>query len=143
MNQQSAKIPFYVKRSSTEKIGVTFDFFKGNWKVILKYATFLILPVCLLQALFMDTIAGGMFERQLIQRAGETVLEPLGAGMIASFIVIILCFFFASVLLTSLLYALMQTYHGREEGLKGITISELKDKIIRNVKRSLRVILFY
>jgi hypothetical protein len=148
MNQQSPKIAFYTKRSFSEKISATFDFLKKNWKVILKYTTFLILPVSILQALILNKVVEVAFKVQLMQKAGEDSWEMLKgtlfkADAIASYGLILLCTVVGSILLTSLLYALMQVYNEHEEGLKGITFSDFKIRIIKNAKRFLYLIPFF
>ncbi|KAA6305267.1 hypothetical protein EZS27_043082, partial [termite gut metagenome] len=52
MNPSKAKITFYAERSFAEKINATLHFIKENWKISLKYAIYVILPLCILQAIF-------------------------------------------------------------------------------------------
>ena len=47
METEKPKIALYVKRSFGEKFNASFDFIKENWKLMLKYATYLLLPLCL------------------------------------------------------------------------------------------------
>ena len=61
MESQKPKIAMYVKRPFGEKLNASFDFIKENWKQLLKYATYLILPVCLLQAANFSGLMGGLF----------------------------------------------------------------------------------
>ena len=59
MEFKTKKIALYKVRNFSEKFDDTFAFVRENWKVIFKYLTYLILPVCLLQAIalngYMDT----------------------------------------------------------------------------------------
>ena len=48
----------YVQRTFGDKLNATFDFIKDNWKVLLKYVTYLLLPVSLIQALSMNGLWG-------------------------------------------------------------------------------------
>ena len=50
MESQKPKIAMYVKRPFGEKLNASFDFIKENWKQLFKYSTYLILPICLIQA---------------------------------------------------------------------------------------------
>ena len=51
MESQKPKIAMYVKRSFGEKLNASFDFIRENWKLMLKFTTYLLLPLCLIQAL--------------------------------------------------------------------------------------------
>ena len=50
MESQKPKVAMYVKRPFGEKLNASFDFIKENWKQLFKYSTYLILPICLIQA---------------------------------------------------------------------------------------------
>lgn len=49
----------YVKRSFGDKMNASFDFIKENWKPLFKFATYLILPLCLIQALSLNGLMNG------------------------------------------------------------------------------------
>ena len=53
MESQKPKIALYVKRPFGDKLNATMDFIKENWKPMLKFCTYLILPLCLIQAISM------------------------------------------------------------------------------------------
>ncbi|KAA6316173.1 hypothetical protein EZS27_033482, partial [termite gut metagenome] len=147
MNQQNSKIVFYTQRSFSKKISATFDFLEENWKVVLKYTTFLILPVSILQALTFNKVLEELFKMQAMQKAGEDPWEIFKgmifkADFIANYGLMLLCAVVGSILFASLLYAIMQVYNEREEGLKGITFSVLKNRIIKNAERFLYIFLF-
>ena len=59
MESQKPKIALYVKRPFGDKLNATMDFIKENWKPMLKFCTYLILPLCLIQAISMNGIMGG------------------------------------------------------------------------------------
>ena len=50
MESQKPKIAMYVKRPFGEKLNASFDFLKENWKLLLRFTTYLLLPLCLIQA---------------------------------------------------------------------------------------------
>ena len=77
MESQKPKIAMYVKRPFGEKLNASFDFIKENWKQLLKYATYLILPVCLLQAANFSGLMGGMTDLTAMQAAGGMGDDPL------------------------------------------------------------------
>ena len=45
MESQKPKIAMYVKRPFGEKLNASFDFLKENWKLLLKFITYLLLPL--------------------------------------------------------------------------------------------------
>ena len=52
---QKAKIELYRTRSFSEKLSATFDYLSENGRLLLKFLLYLILPVCMVQALGMNT----------------------------------------------------------------------------------------
>ena len=45
MESQKPKIAMYVKRPFGEKLNASFDFLKENWKLLLKFITYLLLQI--------------------------------------------------------------------------------------------------
>ena len=50
------KIPFYAERSFGEKFNVVFSFLKQNWRYMLRYILYGVLPLSLLAALSVDNL---------------------------------------------------------------------------------------
>ena len=48
-----------------------------------------------------------------------------------------LCYLVGSILLTSIIYGLMQIYNQREERLAGVTFADLKPFLFKNIRRLL------
>lgn len=139
MESQKPKIALYTKRSLGEKLNTSFDFIKENWKPMLKFTTYLILPLCLVQALSLN----GMMKRTLnmtinANMASET--DFLISYLAYNGLLILICLL-GFVLQTSLIYALMQTYSEREERLQGVTLKMLVPKLMRNIKKGFAVML--
>ena len=132
--QQSPKIPFYVQRPFGEKMNASFDFIKENWKVMLKYITYLILPVCLVQALSMNSFMG-QYMGLIMNDLGNPSIDDFGAGFFLSYGVMMLCAMIGGLLMTSLVYALVKLYNEREERLNNITFSDIKPLLFRNIGR--------
>lgn len=139
MESQKPKIAMYVKRPFGEKLNASFDFIKENWKLLLKFSTFLLLPLCLIQALSLNGIMGGAMNLSTFtNNGGDLLSDPSG---LISFIVyyglyMLFCMI-GSVILTSLVYTLIRTYNEREERLQGITLGDLKPLLLHNAKRLL------
>lgn len=132
--QQSPKIPFYVQRPFGEKMNASFDFIKENWKVMLKYITYLILPVCLVQALSMNSFMG-QYMGLIMNDLGNPQIGDFGASFFLSYGAMMLCGMIGALLMTSLIYALVKLYNEREDRLNGITFAEIKPLLLRNIGR--------
>lgn len=135
--QQSTKIKFYVKRSFGEKLNASFDFIKQNWKPLLKFSTYLVLPLCLLQAVSLNKFMGiytGIMENV---EAGAADWEMFTASFIANYLLVILLAIVGGMLMTSTIYGLIRIYNERENGLQELTFQELKPYLFRNMKRYL------
>ena len=124
MESQKPKIALYVKRPFGDKLNATMDFIKENWKPMLKFSTYLILPLCLIQAISMNGIMGGTMGFAAAKETGANPLEAIGAQFWVN-------------------YGLMQIYNQREERLAGVTFADLKPFLFRNIKRLLVMVLFY
>ena len=79
MESQKPKIALYVKRPFGAKLNATMDFIKENWKPMLKFSTYLILPLCLIQAISMNGIMGGTMGFAAAKETGAIPLEAIGA----------------------------------------------------------------
>jgi hypothetical protein len=135
MNPTKAKIVFYAERSFAEKINATLRFIEENWKILLKYITYVILPLCLLQAVFTSLI---MNEMDLQTRA------VYGIGFFINQGLTILCSIIGNILFISLLYTLLVKYNEHEERrLANFTFADLKHHLLKGAKRILPAFLFY
>lgn len=135
--QQSTKIKFYVKRSFGEKLNVSFDFIKQNWKALLKFSTYMILPVCLVQAVSLNKFMGIYLGTGLMEsiETDPSLLQTLGPTFLMHYLLLFLCIIIGNVLMTSTIYGLIQVYNEREDGLRNLSFQELKPYLLRNVGR--------
>jgi len=62
MNYQKQKINFYQKRTLGENITTTFDFLKDNWKLILKLCLYVLLPLSIVQGVFMNNFTSDVVD---------------------------------------------------------------------------------
>ena len=143
METQKPKIAMYVQRTFGDKLNATFDFIKENWKVLLKYVTYLLLPVSLIQALSMNGLMGMM-----LGTADPAVVEAMftDSGQVVTFVsyygLLLLISLIGTNLLGALVYTLMRLYNEREQRLSGIEFGELKPLFYRNFKRLFSLTLF-
>lgn len=123
MESQKPKIALYVKRPFGDKLNATMDFIKENWKPMLKFCIYLILPLCLIQAISMNGIMGGAMGIAAAKEAGTNSLAAIGMQFWVN-------------------YGLMQVYNQREERLAGVTFADLKPFLFKNIRRLLVMVLF-
>lgn len=142
METQKPKIALYVKRSFGEKLTATFGFVNENWKVLLKYTTYLILPLCLIQGLSMKSFMQSYMGVVASAGNGISSYDDLAYTLGVSYGALILLSMIGGLILTSLVYGLIKLYNEREERLAGITFADLKPLLFSNAKRLLILWLF-
>ncbi|WP_455587302.1 hypothetical protein [Bacteroides sp.] len=143
MESQKAKIALYAKRSFGEKMNASFDFIKENWKPLFKFTTYLILPLCLIQALSMNGLMSGSMAAAMNTQAGAmNPFEGFGLAFWMNYGLTVICYMIGSVILTSLVYSLIKTYNDREERLEGITLSALKSLLLKDIGKLFILTLF-
>ena len=129
MESQKPKIAMYVKRNFGEKLSASFDFIKENWKLMLKFTTYLLLPICLIQALSLNGLMGYI-----------AMLTDLSGGGVSSDASLMMSFF--SYYSLYMFVFLIGTYNERDERLQGVTLGMLRPMLLRNVKRLVVMTLF-
>ena len=147
-NQQFQRplIPLYKVRTFGEKISDTFSFISENFRTLLKYITYFLLPLCLFQALAFNGLMGDYFSA-IAQMVGEgsDVGSDMPFSSMSSLIAYALAtaIFYAvgSVLLLSVLYTLMRLYEQRDNRLKDVSYSEVWPLLKRNMKRAAVLVL--
>ena len=105
-------------------------------------STYLILPLCLIQAISMNGIMGGAMGIAAAKEAGTNSLAAIGMQFWVNYGLMFLCYLVGSILLTSIIYGLMQVYNQREERLAGVTFADLKPFLFKNIRRLLVMVLF-
>lgn len=137
METLKPKIALYVKRSMGEKLNASFGFIKENWKLLLKFSAYLLLPLCLVQALSLNGMVAGRLARGYTSSdiPWEVNYYYYLCGFYSFFVTI------GNVLLPSLVYAMLRTYQERKEGLANISLKELKPLLLSNVRKLILIIL--
>lgn len=128
------KIAFYVKRSFGEKLNATFDFFKENWKPFLKFATYLLLPLCIIQGLSLNSFMGS-YMTIAMGGVADVDLTSFGVMFWVNYGIVILCSAIGGLIVVSLIMALVKLYNEREDRLNGLTLGELRPLLFRNMGR--------
>ena len=140
MESPAPKINFYRERTFGEKLNTTFDYLRHSWRPLLRYSLYFILPLCLVQAFFLNRVMSSTFID--IPAAGESSFSNVISRVLTHAVGVYCCYIAGYILLSALLYSLMQTYERREGGLVGVTFDELRAPLGRLVGRSVRVLLF-
>lgn len=138
MESQKPKIAMYVKRPFGEKLNASFDFIKENWKQLFKYSTYLILPICLIQAANFSGLMGSMTDITAMQASGgisDNPLAALGPSFALNYAGVVFFSCLGALLMTSLIYAMVRLYNEREERLNGVVFGDIKSLLLRNIKR--------
>lgn len=128
MDALKPKIALYVQRSFGDKLTAAFGFFNENWKLLVKYCAYFLLPVCILQALFMNKFMGAVGKI-------STFDDDVNISFLVSYGLLIFFSALGSLVLCSLVYALVIIYNEREERLQGLTMAELKPVLFRCMGR--------
>jgi len=125
------RISFYQERTFSEKFNVTFEFLKENWKIVLRYITYVCLP--------MSLVGGWVFNSfiSLVENLEATQADDSAAWLqfALTYGGILLLMSLASWWIATVMFSLMQAYNERQEGLESITFDELKPKMKRNAWR--------
>lgn len=131
-----------MKRPFGGKLNASFDFIKENWQLLLKFTTYLLLPLCLIQALSLNKVMGGAFAMSAFASSTAVGANAATLTRFASYYgIYMVIYMVGTILLTSLVYGLMRTYNEREERLQGITLGILKPLLFHNIKRMLIMML--
>ena len=139
MAQLNPRIEFYRQRSFSEKLNVIFEFIRENWQPLLKYSFYVIMPVCLIQTLAMNSIFS--FYLNIIKDfQGNSVFGDSLSGFFVNFGVWMFCTLIGSAIMSGLVYAMMQTYAVRDDRLHGVIINDFKDLLVKNAWKYIRLL---
>lgn len=122
------KIIFYQERTFGDKFNVTFEFVKQNWKILLRYVSYVILPLSFVGALALDYFIKVMSDSSANSAYDDFDIVNFGMTYTATLFVGIL----ASLWVATVVFSLIQAYNLRSNGLEGITFVELKPLFKRN-----------
>lgn len=131
------KIPLYETRTFTAKFDNTFEFMKQNWKPYLRFLTYFLLPLSLVQALSLNTYMQTVSDMQSldgIKGSGGALLQFL-AGCSATAV----CSVVGFMLLFAVSYALMKAYADRNGDIRNISFAELKPSLMPMLRKSVAV----
>lgn len=137
---EKKKIELYKVRSFSDKVNDTFTFLSENFKVLLKYLTYFLLPLSLLQAVALNGYMGGAMSMSANPGA-DLDFNDMGS-LFTSLGGYMLLYMVGALLMVSVVYALMRLYQRRENRLCDLTWEELKPELSFVARRSLKLTLF-
>lgn len=126
------KIVFYKERDFGEKFNVTFEFVKQNWKILLRYALYGILPLAFVGALSLNSLMQNMVD---VSSGNSMFSDELSYSMLFSYALLLPTSLAAYIWIGTVVFSMMQFYNAHDEGLQGVTFQELKPSFRRNAWR--------
>lgn len=128
-------IPLYEERTFGDKLSATFDFIKFNFRFWLMSCVYLLLPLSLVQALALNGYMGGIMGGALADGLSS---DSSYMSMGISYIGYIFFFSVGSLLLSSLMYAMMRYYRENDGNFEGVTLKDLSGQLKKNFWRGFR-----
>ncbi len=118
------RILLYQVRSASECMNAAFDFIRQNWKVLLLYSLYVLLPVCVLQTVGLISIV-------------DSALSQIRDFPMTDFVTLFVLGTVGFVLLNAFLWSMVKLYHDRPDGLASITGKDYKRVFWPMLKRML------
>jgi hypothetical protein len=131
------KIELYKVRTFSDKISDTIDYLRENWRPLLKYFTYLMLPASIVLAFFINHFWEGYMS--LVSDIGSSgasgdFSRPL--SFMLNYGIMALLYTITFVVLNAFVYAMFRLYRERENGLQGLTPEEFRSQFKPCLKRS-------
>ena len=143
MESKAKKILIYKVRNFSEKFDDTFAFVRENWKVLFKYLTYFVLPVCLVQAIGLNNYLDAAFDMSTANAGRSSDVVGMLQNLGWNYGVIVLTSMIGAMLQLSVVYAFISHYNSSEDLSGGVDGSMFKPLLIKNLKRSGLAILFW
>lgn len=132
----------YAVRTFGENITAVMDFIRENWKPLLKYLTYFLLPVCMIGSLGLNSFMGSYME--MIESFTGSIDNVPDTSRLASMgisgVAYVLLILVASGLLNTVLFTFMRMRLLKGTDLNGITFSDMKPDFNYCLKRTLLLI---
>ena len=129
MENQASKIVFYKSRSLAGRFSVAFDFIENNLKVLVKFSSFILLPVAVLVSLLFTTFSNLALQVNQLKSFTPELTKYLILIFVVALIGIV-----GSILFKGLLYTLVKEYPLRDS-IASLSFKDIKGKILLNTKR--------
>jgi len=143
MESKAKKILIYKVRNFSQKFDDTFAFVRENWKVLFKYLTYFVLPVCLVQAVGLNSYLEAAFDMSAVNGGRSSDVVSMLQNLGWSYGIIILTSIIGAMLQLSVVYAFISHYNSSEDQLADVDGSMFKPLLMKNLRRSGLAILFW
>lgn len=138
MEEKKPRVRLYVVRNFGQKLSATADFLRENWRVLLKYFTYFLLPVSLVQALGLNGFMDGYVNSL---QGISTGVNNENVGMVISFVAGLLGYvgmaMVGGLLLQAIIFALIRFHDESDQPLSLVQWDELKHYFWQGIRRSL------
>lgn len=138
------KIELYRTRTFSEKISDTFAFIREVWRPLLKYFTYMLLPVSIVMAFFTNNFMDS-YMRTVMGVMDGSMSGAANSGIVQFALTtagLVVLSFIGSMLVTALTFALIRLYRASgDQRLEGLTGGELKPVLMSMLRRVLRLLL--
>jgi hypothetical protein len=135
MQIEMPKIELYRIRSFSDKLTDVFNFLRENWRPMLKYFMYMMLPISIILALPFNHFFEGYFKLITTIDKGNFFSNSEGWLYGISFVASILGFILAALLLESFVYAMIRVYDRRPQRLKDLCYEDFRDDLFFCLKR--------
>ncbi|RRD02923.1 hypothetical protein [Prevotella sp. OH937_COT-195] len=134
------KIPFYKERTIGERMTAALDFLRDNWVVMFRSAIYMLLPLSIVQSVAINSFFGNYINLFLVGVDSMGVGNELGIilRLLRSYGIIIVCLFIGSIILQAFAFTMVQEYNEREEGIEGVTLGMVWNRMWHNMKRVMK-----
>jgi len=142
MQVTDEKIKLYAVRDFGQRLSVVMDFLRQNWKPLLLFLTYFLLPLSLVQALSLNGFMGNYMD--LIGGMTQGAQDPSVSNivsMLLKLLAFIGLYIIGAILMYSVVYGLMRIYERGEGKLTAITWQQLKPDFFFSMKRTLILML--
>lgn len=136
MEYVTPKIELYRTRTFSEKLSDTFAFIRENWRPILKYFFYLMLPASIVLAFFMNHFMEMYMSFSMSMNKGGAFNDSDLVSLLLYLPGLIIVSGLSYILLGALVFTMVRLYRKREQRLKNLTTEEVKPELIFCLKRA-------
>ncbi|WP_027455299.1 hypothetical protein [Xylanibacter brevis] len=143
MNQEKLQTELYVTRDFGRKLSDTIEFIRSNWRLLLRYETYLLLPISVILAFFTNNLVSD-YSGMLTGMMGVTMY---GSGLYRNYDNILewfinlfgtfVCYGAAFIALSAVVYAVIYFVFFTDKKMTEVSFEELNPRLWYYAKRSL------
>lgn len=132
------KIELYKTRSFSDKLSDTFAFLRENWRPLLKYFFYLMLPASIVLAFFMNHFMEVYMQFSMAaQKADIGIFEsPDTVSLILYMLGLVIVAGLSYILLGALVFSMVRLYRKREQRLRDLTADEVKPELLYCLRKA-------